>query len=213
MALYNNCGDIYNTNLTRNNMCNIPHYVGKEPYGIYNDLGELQGYFWNYGESIRLNFFIDGEITVENDAIVYTAYGDAPSTTTEGYIGRKAYNVRDMICWTCVSIIGEDSGEFTYIWEQDSSFTYPTNGGKEVYVTAKDYLKGKLAKVELYNFRYEKVLERTLPASTQVTFEIDQETSKEIQRGNYYLTLQVADELSLTYIYLIKDKDCIIMVK
>ena len=49
-----------------------------KPYEEYNAKGELIGYFWHYGESLNLEFNIDGEITIEGDAIVLSVKGQTP---------------------------------------------------------------------------------------------------------------------------------------
>lgn len=202
------CNDMYTTNFTRNDLCNVDHYKGKQPFGDYNALGELQGYFWHQGDTINLSFNIDGEVRVENDAIIYTAIGDAPSTDTVGRIGQKAYNVIDQKSWECTAIDGD-----SYTWTQDSEFTYPEDGARSVYVTASEYLKGKQAKVTLYNFRYEKEYAWILDASPIININIDKELSDKFIKGTYYLTLQIFDDNSLLYIDVIKDKECVITVR
>lgn len=42
-----------------------PVNIGK-PYELYNAKGELEGYFWRYGDSINLEFTLLGEITFED---------------------------------------------------------------------------------------------------------------------------------------------------
>lgn len=208
MGAYNNCGNIYDEDITTNELCNVNHYRGEQPYGDYNALGELDGYYWNYGDTINLSFHIDGELTVESDAIIYSAIGEEPTEETVGEIDQRAYNVVDLKSWTCVSI---DDGKYT--WEKDEEFTYPLDGGKTLYVTAREFLNGKSAKITIYNFRYEKVFETTLDAAPIISYSIDKETSEIFGRGTYYLTLQVFDKASLLYISVIKDKECTITVR
>ena len=202
------CNNMYKTDFTENELCNVSHYKGKQPFGDYNALGQLQGYYWHYGDTVNLSFNIDGEVRVENDAIIYTAIGDAPTTETVGRIGQKAYNVIDEKSWECTAIVDE-----SYTWTQDSVFTYPTDGAKSVYVTAAEYLKGKKVSVTLYNFRYEKEYTWFLDASPIININIDKELSEKFIRGTYCLTLQVFDNLSLLYIDVIKDKECVITVR
>ena len=210
MGLHNNCCDIYNTNLTKNDLCNVEHYKGKEPFGDYNALGELQGYFWYYGETINLNFSLDGAITVENDAIVYVGYGEEPTSMTVGYQGQRAYNVVDLKSWTCAVAYPDTD---TYTWVQDQEFTYPLNGGRTIYVTPSDYLQGKKMKVNIYNFRRELFYSRIMDAKERFSINIDQETSKMFTKGTYYLTLQVFDDSALLYLQVIKDKECTLTVR
>ena len=208
MGVYNTNDNIYQTNLTKNDLFNFERPNGQLPYGEYNALGELVGYSWYYGDTINLTIAIDGAITVNNSDIIYTAIGDAPTTSTVGFIGQKAYNVIDLISWECIVATSDN-----YTWRQDPVFTYPLNGGKTVYITADEYLKGKVARVTIYNFRYEKVYEKDLEASNRINLLIDEELSKEFIRGTYYLTLQVSDESSLLYVQVLKDKDCTITVR
>lgn len=37
------------------------------PYELYNAKGELEGYFWHYGDQIELAFELSGELTLENE--------------------------------------------------------------------------------------------------------------------------------------------------
>lgn len=141
--------------ITKNDLCNVPHFKGKQPYGNYDTFGRLIGYFWYYGETVSLKFTIEGEITTDK--------------------------VDEL--------------------------------GNPIYVLPEDFLQDKQAQIKLYNFRYEEVYSWERQASTSIDIEIDKETSKKIIRGDYYLTLQIVDELALVYLPLIKDKECIITVR
>lgn len=160
MSIYGNCDNIYNTNLTNNDLCNVPHYKGKEPYGDYNALGELQGYFWYYGETIRLKFDIEGEITIDQQV-----------------------------------------------------------NGNNIYTTVVEYLQDKIAKVKIYNFRYEEIYSKDLPA-TNIVVDFDHETSKKFIRGTYYLTLSIMSEDGMICINVPlivgndgETRDCVITVR
>lgn len=208
MSLYNGCQDIYDTNLTANDLLNVQHCTGISPYGDYNALGQLQGYYWHYGDTVNLTFHLDGEISVESDAILYTGYGEEPTEQTVGTIGQRAYNVLDLVSWTCDAII-----DGKYIWNRDSEFIYPEDSARKVYMTASDFLHGKQASVTIYNFRYEPFYSKIVEAKDTITISIDKETSKMFTKGTYYLTLQIFDDSSLLYIPVIKGKDCAITVR
>lgn len=158
-----------------------------KPYEEYNFKGELVGYFWRYGESLNLEFNIDGEITVESDAIISNTAGQSPSSKMPGYIGQKCYNTIDLRSWSCTSITETD-----YTWTEDKSFTYPTSGDvKKIYIPASSYLKDKSIEITLYNFRMEPVYSKSFGGDTKIIFCIDPELSKTLVKGVYYCSLSV----------------------
>ena len=178
-----------------------------KPFEEYNTKGELTGYFWRQGETLNLEFNIDGEITLESDAIVFKTRGRVPEESTIGYVGQKLYNIIDQTSFECVAVTSKGK----YIWEQDAEFTYPLNGDRSVYITAEDYLRDKTVKVTLYNFRMEPICERTYPATPTVVFTIDKELSNSLPRGIYYCSVAVMnDEVCYT---IFDSNDCNLLVK
>ena len=209
---YQNIADNYTPN---NLVCSFP--VGKsytklapvqasKPYEEYNKKGELIGYFWRYGETLNLEFNIEGEITVESDAIVYTEEGSGPDISTVGYLNQRAYNIEDFSSWTCTKIV-----EDYYIWEEDSEFVYDETAGYKVYVSAEDFLADKNIQVTLYNFRMEPIHKEIFEGTTQVILPITCELSKQMKRGIYYCELSVFNsEMSMK---IFDSHDCILSVK
>lgn len=183
-------------------------HSNRVPYAEYNANNELIGYYWYYGDTVDIQFDVTGEVTIESDAIVYTASGDMPQENTIGYINQKAYNIVDYISWTCVAII-----EGKYIWEEDKIFEAPANDGRLLYISAKNFLKDMLYKICIYNGRYELLYIFDGSASTNISLHIDEDLSKELVKGIYYITLTVANKNSTNFIPLIKDKECILLVK
>lgn len=171
----------------------------KKPYEEYNAEGELVGYFWYYGEAINLQFEITGEVTIENDAIVYTVPGEYPTTSTLGIVNQKAYNLAENKSWTCTSVIILDNS-FLYVWVQDADYFYPNNDGKAVYVSASDYLADKKARIEIYNFRYEKLVEQVVDASSIVNFNIDLDLSAKLLKGVYYCCVSILSDENIVYL-------------
>lgn len=209
---YHNIADNYTPN---NLVCSFP--VGKsytklapvqasKPYEEYNKKGELIGYFWRYGETLNLEFNIDGEITVESDAIVYVQEGDGPDISTVAYLNQRAYNIEDFRSWTCTKIV-----EDNYIWEEDSEFVYDETAGYKVYVSAEDFLSDKNLQVTIYNFRMEPIYTKIYEGSTQIIFPIDLELSKKMKRGIYYCELSVFNDDMKMKIF--DSHDCILSVK
>lgn len=176
-----------------------------KPYENYNSKGDLEGYFWYYGDVLNLEFNIDGEITIESDAILFSTQGEAPNSFTPGYIGQRAYNIVDLASWTCVGVSD------TYSWQKDSEFTYPEANGRKVYLSASDYLKDKKIVVRLYNFRFEQIYESTFEGNSRVVFPITKELSEKLLRGIYYCSLMCVSENTCQTIF--NTSDCKLLVK
>lgn len=213
MGMFLNYKDIAKNYVPNNLVCSFP--VGKsytkldpvqasKPYEEYNAKGELIGYFWRYGETLNLEFNIDGEITVETDAIVLTAKGEVPSESV-GNINQRAYNVADQKSWTCTAIKNEKR-----TWTLDEDFNYPEQGAS-VYITADDYLKDKQIEVTLYNFRMEPVHNQVFTGQTRIIFSITPELSKKLLKGIYYCSLVVFNDTVNLPIF--SSNDCTLLVK
>ena len=175
-----------------------------KPYEEYDAKGDLIGYFWHYGETLNLEFNIDGEITVEDDAIILTSKGDTPSQST-GKLMQRAYNIIDKRSWTCTSIVDNNS-----TWTEDIEFTY-NESGKSVYVTAADYMKDKQVNVTLYNFRMEPIHSELFEGNTKIIFPITAELSKKLLKGIYYCSLTVLNDSVNLPIF--SSSDCTLLVK
>lgn len=177
-----------------------------KPFEEYNAKGELTGYFWRQGETLNLEFNIDGEITLESNAIIFKSKGQEPTTQTMAKVDQRAYNIVDFRSWQCVAVT--TSGK--YIWEEDVEFTYPTDGRK-VYISAVDYLKDKHIEVTLYNFRREVICTRLYEPSSTIIFAIDRELSASLPKGIYYCSVQVFNEEVCQTIF--DSTDCELLVK
>lgn len=213
MGMFLNYDNIAKNYVPNNLMCSFP--VGKsytklnpvnssKPYEEYDFKGDLVGYFWRYGETLNLEFNIDGEITVEDDAIVLTSAGLVPSDS-EGNINQRAYNTIDKRSWTC-SNINNDKRE----WAEDDVFTYP-EFGNSVYFTAEEYLKDKKVDVTLYNFRMEPIHTEIFSGASKIIFKIDSELSKKLTKGIYYCSLTVINDSICLPIF--NSSDCKLLVK
>lgn len=210
---YHNIADNYQPN----NLINaFPHGCtnsklnpldASKPYEEYDAKGDLIGYFWHYGETLNLEFNIDGELTLESDAIIFKSVGQEPDNTTLANVGQRAYNVIDMRSWTCAYVTRKGD----CVWEEDEEFTYPEDGNNLVYVSAADYLRDKHATITLYNFRHEQIHKSTVSASPTIIFTIDTELSKKLTKGIYYCSLVVFDDTMQTTIF--DANDCNLLVK
>ena len=194
---YQNIANSYPNNLiesfpTLQTCSKLAPVEASRPYEEYNAKGELVGYFWRHGETLNLEFNIDGELTIESDAIVFKQSGVTPTIHTTGNIGQRAYNIIDLESWTCIAIELNK-----YIWEKDNEFTYPTISERKVYIPAESYLKDKSVEVTLYNFRMEPICKKLYTAQPTIVFTIDKELSEKLVKGIYYCSVQVFnDEVS-----------------
>lgn len=209
---YHNIADNYMPNnlihafSVRMNESKLDPVDASKPFEEYNSKGELTGYFWRYGETLNLEFNIDGEITIESSALIFKTRGQSPSSVTAGSIGQRAYNVLDLKSWTCVGVTRRE-----YIWEQDEEFTYPLNSNRSVYVSAEDYLADKSVEVTLYNFRMEPICKKVYAASPTIVFSIDRELSLNLPKGIYYCSVTVFNSEVCYKIF--DSTDCNLLVK
>lgn len=216
MNMFTNYQDLSNMYIPNNLSKAYPTYSAptklnpvnaSKPYEEYNTKGELEGYFWRYGESINLEFDLDGEITVESNSIVFYTNGRTPITENSvADVGTKAYNVADLISWECIAR-HQDACE----WRRDVEFTYPAGADKTIYISAVDYLKDKKVKINLYNFRMESVHEVFLPGNPQIILCIDPELSKKFNKGIYYCSVEVIGRNTHQTVF--APQDCKLLVK
>lgn len=182
-----------------------PNQASK-PYECYNAQGDLEGYCWYYGDGLNLEFNIDGEITVESNAIIYKSAGLEPNGKTVGAIGQRAYNITDLRSWTCSYFIDN-----TYVWVEDAEFTYPLGEDKSVYLSAEKYLEDKTLIFCLYNFRMEEIYRETFSGTPSVIIPITPELSKTLVKGIYYCSLTAVSAKTSETIF--DARDCKILVK
>lgn len=202
-------------NYTPNNIV-CPTTVGKsytkldpvkasKPYEEYNIKGELIGYSWRYGETLNLEFNIDGEITVECDAVILHVSGQTPYSIY-GNIGQRAYNIADQRSWTCTSQL-----DGYCVWVEDAEFTYDETSSRSIFVLADDYLKDKTIEFLIYNFRMEPIYSHKVHGSSKVIVTIGKELSAKLVKGVYYCSLTVFDDVMKQTIF--DNHDCTLLVK
>lgn len=177
-----------------------------KPYEEYDFAGNLIGYYWHYGDTLKLEFNIDGEIMIENDAIVLNHVGETPSENIPAYVGQKCYNIVDLKSWTCTHVLKNQS-----YWKQDEEFTYPTEDGRSVYISADEYIKDKVVELVIYNFRHEKLYIETYQGTSTIIFDITSEVSKTLKEGIYYCSLRVFNDN--TSITIFNNDDCKLIVR
>lgn len=179
-----------------------------KPYEEYNAKGELVGYSWSQGSTLNLDFSIEGEITVEPDAIISTTKGDTPDGIVVSVAGKRYYNLIDFRSWSSY-IIDEKVA-----WIEDTEFKYPESGIdlKSIYMPVTTYLKDKLVTVTLYNFRMEPVHTwHPVVNNSRVVCAIDKDLSSKLTRGVYYCSLVVENDTAKFTLF--DSNDCLLLVK
>jgi len=186
------------------------------PYELYNAKNELVGYTWHYGETLNLDFEIEGGITVEPDALIHTAENEDPNKIQLiADVDTRLYNITDLTSWTCLGKIPDDNGVVRYVWVQDSEFTYPETAEgvalKYMYMPTSKYLQEKTAVVTLYNFRMEPVHTWSVPAARNVRCFINKELSAKLVKGTYRCSVLVEGDGVNFMVF--SPTDCELLVK
>ena len=191
MSMFDNYTDLREDYIPNNTTSTFPYarriFQKVLPIKEENIVGKFVGCSWNYGDTLELRFDINPKIMVERDAIVFETTGYAPTETTEGYLGQRAYNTEDIKSWVCKTL---DKNE--YVWEEDKEFTFPQHGEQEITLHLFD-LEGKTAQVTISNFRVEEMCSFDTQASDVISIFIDKETSLKLLKGVYYSTVKIFD--------------------
>lgn len=85
-----------------------------KPYELYSAKGELEGYFWHYGDCINLQFSIVGEITLD-DGTDTGSYINAADFLKDKTITIQLYNFRlepiHSITLSGANLISDNAGD------------------------------------------------------------------------------------------------------
>lgn len=155
---------------------------------ILDKNGKLKGYSWNYGETIKLPISVKAPVRIEGNAYRTSKPGEVPRLDTQGFIGQKFYNLRDVKSWVLTSYVPSTQ---SYIWTEEPRFTFPENGQELVYIEPD--MKDKYILVEFINFRGEQMFERVYDEVLETIWELDQTESLAIPRGIYDMYIYVGD--------------------
>lgn len=203
----NNLVNAFPTPITDSKLKSLPE--GK-PYEEYDAKGNLIGYCWKQGETLNLEFNIEGELTVEDNALVSFIKGETPENLSVDSESRRYYNVFDMKSWTAF----RDGDDVT--WVEDQEFTYPESDSeftlKRIFIPAENYLEDKQVVVTLFNFRMEPIHTWNSGVTrSKVVCPIDKELSRTLVRGIYYCSAVVENESVRFNIF--DTTDCVLHVK
>lgn len=191
---YSNLSDIYVPNNSEKKFYYYTVFNDNLIKKEYNIKGEFIGYSWAYGDTLVIPYNLNKIIYVEDNAIVYQAEGEAPTTETVGIKSQKAYNVYDIKSWTC-----ETLDQATYDWVEDKEFTYPTNGTKQIILVTEKDIHDKKIIFTIKNFRQELIYSHEYPATDMVSIDINEELSKKLLKGTYSCYIDMVRENDLAF--------------
>ena len=157
----------------------------KKPYAEYNAEGELVGYWWNYGDTINLEFELEGNIDItESDNYI----------TARNFIEGKQilvtlYNFRHEQIKTQL-YNGSDEEFQAILFEVARNVNQKTSG--VYYIQVKENEEIKYNKVMLpQDYNKDETYYKEKPVI--VNFGIDTELSKTLTKGVYYCSLAILD--------------------
>jgi len=179
-----------------------------KPYEEFDAKGNIVGYSWYNGETINLEFSIEGEITIEPDAFTTFRAGETPDGLSVATAGIKYYNLTDYRSWRSCLVDTETS------WIEDPEFTYPVCGVdlKSMYVPADSYLNGRSVTVTMYDFRMRPVHTWNPEVhNSKVICKITPEIATKLSKGVYRCSVTVSSTDSTVSIF--GTDDCLFLVK
>ena len=187
---YDNQPDNYVPNNIRDVLCPPRLFLTDGlPIEEQNVLGKFIGYTWHYGDTFDFIIPIQEKVKVEDNAIVYTVTEETPTENTQGEIGQMAYNTVDLLCWKCRGLFGS-----IYIWDKQDQFTYPENGTKEVTLIVHKDISGNKVKVNIYNFRMEKVMDKWFEGEDSITLSLSEEDYETLVPDIYTFEIVIYNE-------------------
>lgn len=155
---------------------------------ILDKEGKKKGYSWNYGETVSIPITVNIPVRVETDAYLTDEIGVKPDITTQGYVGQKFYNLRDVKSYVMRSYVPANQ---SYMWMEEPRFTFPEAGPKLVMITPD--MTDKYILCEFMNFRGEQMFEQSYQEVNECNFVIDHDLSLALLRGIYELNIYVGD--------------------
>ena len=224
-ANYDNINPNYTpTNREPINLCKpkIDPCRPKRPYEEYNDKGELIGYYWNYGDTVDLEFDIDGKITIEDNNnpqyIEAAEYIKDKKVVINIYdyrgdiIARQEFNNSSYL--SVGTTIKSNSVINGVTYTQDTQIdTEITIINKSVLESGSIIAKNSMINGEMILEDKELSVKEFLNQGTIITFKIDDELSKKLIPGIYKITLTLIGEDEKIIITIFDESDCTLIVK
>lgn len=173
--------------------------VPKKPYCEYNAEGKLVGYWWTYGDTVNLEFDIDGYVTVDGS----DNYISVRDYIKDKQIRINIYNFRHEQINTML-FDGKDYQAPTY--SRDLTVNNKTHG---VYYKLVDntYIAVNLPE------EYEAGVTYYKENDVEIIFPIDEATSLTMEKGTYYCSLTILGKDLVDTIFYEDDCSCTLMVR
>lgn len=159
------------------------------PRPLYDLEGKFLGYSWDEGEVFEFKMSINDMITIRKNSLIYNKTGEQPDVYTKAEIeGQQAYNTVDAKSWTFTG-----KTENLYIWVEDTELTYPVNGDKSIMINTD--MTNAYIQLDIYDFRWNNVYTQNGNiGKSDIVLNIDDEISKILKPGVYYVTLKICSE-------------------
>lgn len=177
------------------NICPPPPFKPiqpKLPYEEYNADGELVGYFWGYGDTINLEFLLDGYVTIDEA----DTYIEARDFIKNKDIKITIYNFRHEEV-ASQEFKGNDYQNPTY--SRAINVDAKTHGIYYIYSETEN--GGSYTGVDLpQDYQVGTIYYQKDPVA--IIFEINQELSLSLVRGIYYCSMEIkSDDFTSTVFY------------
>ena len=173
--------------------------VPKQPYCEYNAEGNVVGYWWPYGNTVNLEFDLDGYVTIDGSDV----YVDVRDFIKDKQIKIQIYNFRHEIIDTKL-YDGKDYQSITY--SRAPEVDKRTHG---VYYTYNKETR-TYSPVDLpEDFEQEEKYYKA--DDIAIVYPIDADKSLTFEKGTYYCSLSiVSKEVNETVFF---EENCTLMVK
>lgn len=150
--------------------------------------GEMIGYYWEYGENIKIPITNKIPIEITDDDLISYVSGDAPDSNTEAVIGARCYNLIDAKSW---QLMGKT--EEGFIWQQDEHLTFFAPNAVKLFIIPD--MTGKKLKASFYNHWGEEIYSQEFDEQNDGEVIISIEDSKEkFLRGVYNMYVSVTSD-------------------
>lgn len=158
------------------------------PRKVYDIKNRFIGYACTAGDTFVLSITVNTTISIDEDSIIYTQKGEYPTeTTTASHIGQRAYNIVDCKSWVYFGKINS-----LYVWAEDDSLTYPSDGN--VKITLNRDMSNKNLQLDIFNFRWEHIHSFVVNNTPDIDLVLDKELSDKLPASVYYCVIKITDE-------------------
>lgn len=158
------------------------------------------GYTWSWKDTVSIPITANKTVNIPDNSIVVYTSGEYPTSSTEGKVGQKYYNVTDIESWTCKDIlVDREEDTIEYTWIQDDQLKYVENSNTKI--TIEPNIEGKHLEVEILNFRREILYSKSFDEGSASNYlDIDLDMSKEMVPGIYFIRIRLVDETTSLFI-------------